>query len=39
MTSSLNGRRIVVTGASTGIGLETARLLVREGARLVRLVR
>lgn len=32
MTESLNGRRAIVIGASTGIGLATARLLAGDGA-------
>ncbi len=30
----LDGKRAIVTGAGSGIGLETARVLVREGARV-----
>jgi NAD(P)-dependent dehydrogenase (short-subunit alcohol dehydrogenase family) len=30
MGSSLDGRRIVITGASSGIGLATARLLAQQ---------
>jgi NAD(P)-dependent dehydrogenase (short-subunit alcohol dehydrogenase family) len=33
--SALSGRRIVVTGISRGIGLETARLFLREGAEVL----
>ena len=32
--SALNGRTAIVTGASSGIGLSTARALVAEGARV-----
>jgi len=32
----LSGRRILVTGAGSGIGLATARVLTREGARAAR---
>jgi NAD(P)-dependent dehydrogenase (short-subunit alcohol dehydrogenase family) len=35
----LTGRRILLTGASSGVGLETARLLGAEGARLALLAR
>lgn len=35
----LRGRRIVVTGASSGLGAETARLLARAGAELILAVR
>jgi 3-oxoacyl-[acyl-carrier protein] reductase len=35
MDLELNGRRCAVTGSTAGIGLETARLLVAEGARVV----
>src|SRR5687768_5541650 len=35
MTGTLEGKIALVTGAASGIGLETARLLAREGARLV----
>ncbi|AZG47327.1 SDR family oxidoreductase [Gordonia insulae] len=34
MDLQLDGRRILITGASSGIGLATARLLAEEGARL-----
>ncbi|ROZ98097.1 SDR family oxidoreductase [Gordonia sp. OPL2] len=34
MDLQLTGRRILITGASSGIGLATARLLAEEGARL-----
>lgn len=39
MTGRLTGRNIVVTGAGSGIGRETARLFAREGARLALLDR
>jgi NAD(P)-dependent dehydrogenase (short-subunit alcohol dehydrogenase family) len=39
MTSSLDGRRIVLTGAGSGIGLATARLLAQHGARLALIAR
>ena len=35
----LRGRRILLTGASSGVGLEATRLLAAEGARLVILAR
>jgi NAD(P)-dependent dehydrogenase (short-subunit alcohol dehydrogenase family) len=37
--SRLAGRRILVTGAASGIGIETARLCAREGARVALLDR
>jgi NAD(P)-dependent dehydrogenase (short-subunit alcohol dehydrogenase family) len=39
VTQRLHGSRILVTGASSGVGLETARLLAAEGARLALLAR
>ena len=36
---NLNGKRILITGASSGIGLETARSLVSHGASIVGTVR
>jgi short-subunit dehydrogenase len=39
MGSSLDGRRIVVAGASSGIGLATSRALAREGACLALMAR
>lgn len=39
MTGRLAGRRIAVTGAASGIGLETARLFAAEGARVALLDR
>jgi NADP-dependent 3-hydroxy acid dehydrogenase YdfG len=39
MSRLLEGRRVVVTGASRGIGLATARLLASEGARVAMLAR
>jgi NAD(P)-dependent dehydrogenase (short-subunit alcohol dehydrogenase family) len=38
-TGALAGRRIVITGVSRGVGLETARLFLREGARIVGVAR
>jgi len=35
MTLALDGRRILVTGVSRGIGFETARRFLREGARVL----
>jgi short-subunit dehydrogenase len=35
----LSGRRIVLTGVSRGVGFETARLLLAEGAELVGVAR
>lgn len=35
LASSLEGRHVVITGANTGIGKETARALARRGASLV----
>lgn len=35
MADRVKGKRIIITGASTGIGRETATQLVREGARVV----
>ncbi len=36
---ALEGRRIVLTGVSRGVGLETARLFLREGAQIVGVAR
>lgn len=35
MPQSLKGRRVVLTGVSRGVGLETAKLLLAEGARVL----
>ena len=35
MSQKLNGKVAIITGASAGIGRESARALAREGARLV----
>jgi NAD(P)-dependent dehydrogenase (short-subunit alcohol dehydrogenase family) len=35
----LQGRRVLITGASSGIGLEATRLFSAEGARLALLAR
>ena len=39
MTGKLDGRRIVITGAASGMGRDIARLFAREGARLALLDR
>ncbi len=39
MTDRLLGRKVVIAGASSGIGLATAKLCVAEGARVVMLAR
>jgi len=39
MRRELNGRRVLLTGGSRGIGRELARLLMREGARLALVAR
>ena len=35
----LNGKRVVITGASSGIGLEIPKLLLANGCRMVACVR
>jgi NAD(P)-dependent dehydrogenase (short-subunit alcohol dehydrogenase family) len=39
MGTALKGRRVVITGASSGIGLATARRLAQEGARVALMAR
>jgi NAD(P)-dependent dehydrogenase (short-subunit alcohol dehydrogenase family) len=39
MPGKLEGRRIVITGTSRGVGLETARLFLREGASVLGVAR
>ena len=39
MAESMAGKTVVITGASSGIGLETARALAGQGARIVMVVR
>jgi retinol dehydrogenase 12 len=39
MTGPMTGKTVAITGASSGIGLETARGLARQGARIVAIVR
>jgi NAD(P)-dependent dehydrogenase (short-subunit alcohol dehydrogenase family) len=39
MAADLHGKNVVVTGASSGIGLETARALAGKGARVIMVVR
>ena len=35
MTGRLQGKRVIITGAASGIGAETARRMFDEGARVV----
>ncbi len=39
MSGQLEGRRIVITGVSRGVGFETAKLFLREGARVLGVAR